>query len=106
MKHSSMGGEHEEEVILRVSPEKFEPEHCDGKFITDAFLAGFLKHRPRLSAAHADGRLVIDFNITPPGALEFYRINGRKNVLLIEDKGAWGKGFLFRPAQEHIGESF
>lgn len=76
------GGEHDDEVVLRVSMEAFDPEHCDRKSITDAFLAGFLKHRPRLAAAYADGGFIIDFNITPPGALEFYRIKGRPKRLV------------------------
>jgi len=76
------GGENDEDVVLRVSMEAFDPDHCDKKSITDSFLTAFLKPRPRLQAAHADGRFILHFNIVSPGTLELYRVTGRPKRLV------------------------
>ncbi|PKG31175.1 MAG: coenzyme F390 synthetase, partial [Methanoregula sp.] len=76
------GGEDENEVVLRVSMEAFDPEKCDKKLVQENFLASFLEFKPRLVQEYAEGSLVIDFNITSPGALELYRIKGRPKRLV------------------------
>jgi phenylacetate-coenzyme A ligase PaaK-like adenylate-forming protein len=75
-------GEREHEAVLRVSMEAFDPATCDGKAIKENFLASFLKYRPRLAQGHADGSFAIEFNITPPGALELHTVKGRPKRLV------------------------
>ncbi len=72
----------EDEVTMRVSMECMDPETCDRDMIQDNFLKTFLKYKPGIRQAHADGTFNIIFNFTEPEGLEFYKIKGRPKRLV------------------------
>ena len=75
-------GEDEHETIMRVSLESEDPGHCDTRRIGEQFLDSFLKGRPALSAAHADGSFKILFGFTKTGGLELHTLKGRPKRLV------------------------
>lgn len=72
----------EEEVTMRVSMECKDPASCDRDMIQDNFLKSFLKYKPALHEAHADGSFNIIFNFTSQQGLEFYKVRGRPKRLV------------------------
>jgi phenylacetate-coenzyme A ligase PaaK-like adenylate-forming protein len=72
----------EEEVTMRVSMECRDPASCDRDMIQDKFLKSFLKYKPALHEAHADGSFNIIFNFTSQEGLEFYNVRGRPKRLV------------------------
>jgi coenzyme F390 synthetase len=75
-------GEMSGDVILRVSLECFNPDHCDKKLVEDRFIDRFLKNKPGLSHHFHEGNLPIIFNFTGPGGLELYKLKGRPKRLV------------------------
>lgn len=76
------GGEDSGETTLRVSMEVLDMDKVGTHMIEDAFLSSFLKWRPRIAQAHADGTLNIHFHYTPPGGLELSKVRGRPRRLV------------------------
>ena len=72
----------EEEVTMRVSMECRDPANCHKDMIQDNFLKSFLKYKPALHEAHADGSFNILFNFTSQEGLEFYKVRGRPKRLV------------------------
>ena len=75
-------GEDEHETIMRVGLESEDPDHCDKRRIAEQFLDSFLKGRPALSAAYADGSFKIVFGFTKTGGLELHTLKGRPKRLV------------------------
>ncbi len=76
------GTEDEGETVLRVSMECENPEVCDRNLIKENFLRTFLRYKPLLSRAYAEGTFKIVFNFTGPMGLELSRIKGRPKRLV------------------------
>ena len=74
-------GQDEQETIMRVGLESVDPDP-DERRIGERFLETFLKGRPALSAAHADGSFKILFRFTAPGGLELQALKGRPKRLV------------------------
>ena len=58
------------------------PEMCDRDLIKENFLRTFLRYKPPLSRAYAEGTFKIVFNFTGPMGLELNRIKGRPKRLV------------------------
>ena len=76
------GEEDEGETVLRVSMECENPEICDRDLIQENFISAFLRYKPPLSRAYAEGTFKIVFNFTGPMELELNRIKGRPKRLV------------------------
>lgn len=76
------GTEDEGETVLRVSMECENPEMCDRDLIKENFVRDFLRYKPPLSRAYAEGTFKIVFNFTGPMGLELNRIKGRPKRLV------------------------
>jgi coenzyme F390 synthetase len=70
-------GELHDEVVMRVSVECLDPEHCDRQLIEDRFTSRFLKFKPLLAEHSEDQTFRIVFNYTGPGGLELHKLRGR-----------------------------
>ena len=75
-------GQNEHETIMRVSLECEDPDHCDTRQVRDGFLDSFLKGRPALATAYADGSFKIVFWFPKIGGLELHNLKGRPKRLV------------------------
>lgn len=75
------GGKDKQETIMTISLESEDPDNCDPRRIGEVFLDVFLKGRPALQSAHADGSFRILFSIMKPGGLELHKLKGRPRRL-------------------------
>ena len=75
-------GESRDEVVMRVSVECFDPDHCDRQLTEDRFTARFLKFKPLLAEHSADQTFRIVFNYTGPGGLELHKLRSRPKRLV------------------------
>ncbi len=80
-------GEGRDEVVMRVSVECFDPDHCDRKQIEDRFTSRFLKFKPLLLEHSADQTFRIIFNFTKQKGLELHRLRGRPKRLVDRRSG-------------------
>ena len=75
-------GKSRDEVVMRVSVECFDPDHCDRQLIEDRFTSRFLKFKSLLAEHSADQTFRIVFNYTGPGGLELHKLRGRPKRLV------------------------
>jgi phenylacetate-coenzyme A ligase PaaK-like adenylate-forming protein len=75
-------GEDDDEALLRISVECFDPATCDRRSVEETIVTRFLKYKPGLRDAYEDGNLKIPVNFAPQGGLELHRLKGRPKRLV------------------------
>jgi coenzyme F390 synthetase len=64
-------------VVLRISVECLDPDHCNRRVVEEVLTGRLLKNKPGINDQYHDGNLKIHLNFTEPGGLELHRQNGR-----------------------------
>jgi phenylacetate-coenzyme A ligase PaaK-like adenylate-forming protein len=75
-------GKSKGEVVMRVSVECNDPEHCDKRLIKSTFTERFLRFKKGLQQYVADQTFSIVFKFVGNGELELYRLKGRPKRLV------------------------
>jgi coenzyme F390 synthetase len=80
-------GESHGDVVMRVSVECHDPDHCDRRLVVDRFTERFLKYKPGLARHAEDHTFSIVFNYTRPGGLELQKLSGRPKRIVDRRSG-------------------
>lgn len=64
-------------TTMKLNLECFDIDKLDSRPVEERFTEVFLKYKPGLARAFAEGTFKLSFNFLPPGKLEFYEKKGR-----------------------------